>query len=172
MTSPPENLDAALRAVAAGELDSLTPAQVAALEEALNREPRVAARLKSCAPVPDPLLAAALTRLTQHHAPTKIAWDRVWERVDEATTPVVARHQATPARVLFRFWKPLAVAAACAVLALTWRFGSPSADEWPLRLATSVEIVSLEVYDGATPFVIQSGGEHGVSVIWMLPDQG
>jgi len=173
MSRAPGNLDEALRAVAAGDLDALQPDQVARLEAILNEEPSVAARLADHVPAVDARLARVLARVEQGVTPGMAAWERAWERIDAVAPAAVARVDAVRRRALvLRLWKPLAAVAACLVMAALWRAGSPRPrEEWPMQLATDVEINALEVSDGATPFVISDGGEHAVQIIWVVEDQ-
>jgi hypothetical protein len=173
MTRTPDNLNAALQAVKAGDLDALTPEQVARLERVLNDELAVAAQLGGQVPKPDERWASALDAVERPGGPSDATWERIWTRIDNAA-PVSLRQtgQSGAARIL-RLWKPLAAAAACLLLAALWRAGTPATVKpWPMELATSVQIDQLEVSEGSTPFVVTTGGENGFDVIWVLQDEG
>ncbi len=170
MSHAPDNLDDALRAMEAGDLDSLSPDQVARLEALLNDSPQAAARVADRVAAPEPRLAEALERLETPSLPSPAAWSDAWARIDAETASTSGRIGNVTTRII-RLWKPLAALAACLCLAALWSFHSPAAPEsWPMQLATNVEISQLEVYDGATPFVISSGGENGYEIIWVLED--
>lgn len=162
MTTPTENFDELLDRVSAGQLDALTPEQVAALEAHLNATPAAAQRLAGVVPAPDP-------RLTSAPSPSEADWDRVWERVDWAeAAPLPAR----PAlgRV-FRLWRPLAAAAACLLLVVVWRtMLSPAVPSWELRLSDDVVVHELEVFEDASAFVAYADDESGTAVIWVFEE--
>lgn len=166
-----DNLDEALRAVAAGNLDALTPEQVARLERVLNDEPGVAARLAACTPAPEPKLATALQAAEQAALPPAQRWDLTWQRIDAAAPLTQRRAHAGIAGRLIRLWQPLVAAAACLMLAVMWRTtSSPTEDAWPMQLATDVQIDSLEVPDGMTSLIV-AGGDDNYKLIWILPDE-
>jgi hypothetical protein len=167
MMRQPDSLDEGLRAVAAGQLDSLSPELIARLERALAQQPRIADTLRDAALPIEPGLSRAIQAFDQSTAPTKAAWGQVWERIDRVGDP----GWATTEHFLRGWWRPLLAAAACALLALTWHFAVPSAQPWPMQLATEVEINEIEVYDGATPFVISTDDGSGLNVIWFLQDE-
>jgi hypothetical protein len=172
MTPARDNLDEALRAVLAGDLDALAPEQVARLEGVMNEAPAVAVKLAGLLPARDERLVAVLQDMEYATAPPARAWDAAWERID-GTGPIakLAQRRAGVARIL-RLWKPLAAAAACLLLAVLWRVSTAAPIKpWPMQLASDVEINQLEVNDGMTPFVVSTGGDGGVQVIWVLPDQ-
>lgn len=171
MTRAHDNLGDALRAVEAGDLDALTPEQVARLEAVLNREPRVAAELGDAIPPLDAGLAASLRDLEAPALPSARKWEEVWQGIELRTGGGVARERGLAPRIL-RFWKPLAAAAACLVLAGLWWGTTPPADPWPMRLATDVEIDDFQVYDDAMPFVVTTGGDSGVKLLWVLETEG
>lgn len=170
MSREHDNLDEALRAVAAGDLDALTPEQVARLERVLNDEPGVAARLAACTPAPEPGLATALQVAEQVALPSAQQWDVTWQRIDAATPLTQRRTHAGIAGRLIRLWQPLVAAAACLMLSVMWRTTSPAADAWPMQLATDVEIDSLEVPDGMTSLIV-AGSDNSYKLIWILPDE-
>lgn len=171
MSHSRDNLDQALRAAVAGDLDTLRPEQVARLEAVLNDEPGVAAHLADRRLAPDPQLAGALGQADRAAAPAADTWERVWERIDAAGQRTPLRGARAGARIL-RLWRPLAAAAACLLMAGFWRLGTAMPERpWPLQLATEVEINELEVYDGATSFVVSTGGEGGFDIIWVLEDE-
>jgi hypothetical protein len=167
MNAPRENLDTLLRAVARGELDQLTPAQVAELEAGLNITP--ASEFAQQLAQPEPALAVALAAAAATDRPAIRTWDAMWDRIDAATTS----SRVAPRNRLLRLWRPLAAVAAGLLFLAAWRVAQPPIVEpWPLQLATDTEIQSLEVYGDATPFVV-SAGQNGsaIKVIWMLAEQ-
>jgi len=171
MSQSHDNMEAALRAVATGDWDALTPEQVDHLERLLNDEPARAAQLADQQPQLGPRLAGVLDALARSEPPVPQQWEQVWRRIDTAAS---ARQRAArrPAARIMRYWPGMLAAAACALLAFLWTVQPGSSEEWPLRLATSVEIDDLEVADGATSFVVSTGGDSGVQVIWVLDEQG
>lgn len=174
MSVRPDNLDEALRAVAAGNLDALRPDQVAQLETLLNEEPALAAQLADRLVAPDALLASALAQAEQAAVPSAAVWEQAWERIG-AAVPAMPATVGRRRRMVIRLWKPLAAVAACLLMVAGWKISSatPKTEDWPMQLATNVDIDQLEVYDGRTPFVFTSGGENGFEVIWVLgEDQG
>lgn len=169
MTPAPHNLADALKAVAKGDLDALTPEQVRQVEAALNSDARLAAAFEGERPRVEPRLAAALGEFDRSDQPTPADWQRVWNAIDTAG----ARHgrpNVGVAHRILRAWRPLMAAAACLLLVLGWRVTQPAAvDPWPLQLAAEVEINNLEVFQGATSFVVAVGGDTGGEIIWVLP---
>lgn len=169
MTPAPHSLADALKALAVGELDAMTPEQVRLAEAALNRDERLAAAFAGEQPRVEPRLAATLNELDRGAQPTPADWERVWVSIDV----VAARRGPTDAGVarrILRAWRPLMAAAACLLLVLGWRVTQPAAvDSWPLQLAAEVEIDNLEVFQGATSFVVAVGGDNGGEIIWVLP---
>ncbi len=163
MTTPTENFDELLDRVSAGQLDALTPEQVTALEAHLNATPAAAERLADVTPAPDPLLTSAV------QAPSKADWDNVWERVDSAeAAPLPARPALGR---MFRFWQPLAAAAACLLLLVVWRtMLSPAEPSWQLRLSDDVVVHELEVSGDASAFVAYADDESGTAVIWVFEE--
>lgn len=118
---------------------------------------------------PDPALRASAHALEAASVPTEAQWERVWAGV-HAARPSARRW--TP-RVL-RLWRAsAAAAAACLALAALWGArvtAAPEAD-WPVRLATNVEIHALDVGEDSTSFLV-SLGDDGARVIWVLPGEG
>lgn len=168
MSHSRDNLDQALRAASAGDLHTLRPEQVARLEAVLNDEPGVAARLADRRLAPDPQLARALAQADRAAAPAADTWEQVWERIDAAGRAAPLPGAQARARIL-RLWRPFAAAAACLLMAGLWRLGAVMPKRpWPLQMATEVEINELEVYDGATSFVVSTGGKDGFEIIWVL----
>lgn len=167
MDTPRDNLETLLRAVARGELDRLTPTQVAELELSLNAGG--AADFGEQVAGLEPALAAALVAAEAVDRPAIRTWDSMWGRIDAATA---SSSGASRSRIL-RLWRPLAAVAAGFLFLAAWQVAQPPLVEpWPLRLATDTEIQSLEVYGDATPFVV-SAGQNGsaIKVIWMLAEQ-
>lgn len=172
MPPAPHNLADALKALADGDLDTLTPEQVRQLEAALNSDARLAAALAGERPRVEPRLAMALNELDRGDQPTPADWEHVWNSIDAAATQR-GRTDAGVARRILRAWRPLMAAAACLLLVLGWRVTRPAAvDSWPLQLAADVQIDNLEVFQGATSFVVAVGGGAGGEIIWVLPAGG
>ncbi len=173
MSARPENLDEALQAVMAGDLDALRPDQVAQLETLLNEEPAMAARLANRLAAPDALLADALAQAERGAVPSAAVWEQAWERID-AAAPAMPATVGRRRALVIRLWKPLAAVAACLLMVAVWKISlaTPQAEDWPMRLATDVQIDQLEVSEGSTPFIISDGAEHPVQIIWVLEDKG
>jgi len=163
MTTPTESFDELLERVSAGQLDDLTPEQVAALEAHLNATPAAAERLVDVMPTPDPQLTSGVP------SPSGADWDRVWERIDS-----VATSRARPPRSLgrvFRLWQPLAAAAACLLLIVVWRtMLSPAEPPWEIQLSDDVVVHELEVFGNASAFVAYADDESGAAVIWVFEE--
>jgi hypothetical protein len=160
MNASSHNPDELLARVADGQLDQLTPEQVAALEAHLNTTPAVADRLADVVPAPDPHLVPASS------PPSEAEWDALWERVDSAGS--ARQTPNTIARVL-RFWRPLAAVAACLLLVVLWR-AVPWASEpsWKMQLSDDVVVHELEVFGDSSAFVAYSDDESGSAVIWIF----
>jgi hypothetical protein len=141
------------------------------LERGLNEEPALAAQLAARRPELGPRLAGALEALARRDQPVPQRWEQAWQAIDTAAT---RPRRPTPRPIVrnLRYWPGLLAAAACALLAFLWSAQPAERDEWPMRLATSVEIDNLEVPEGATSFVVSTGGQHSIQVIWVLEDQG
>ncbi len=166
MSPGQEKLHSALRAVAAGDFDALTPEQVAELERALNENPQVAALIASAVPAPDARLAAGLAEMERKALPSQAAWDQAWAQVDAATARISVRSHKTGAARVLRLWKPLLAAAACLLLVAVWRVSlRPADDAWPIQLATNVEIDALDVGDDATPYIVAT---DDFDMIWVM----
>jgi hypothetical protein len=172
MSQSQQSLEAALRAVAAGDWDALTSEQVERLERVLNDEPGMGARLADRRPELGPRLAEVLDVLARRERPVPQRWEEVWQQIDRAAPAARRGAAARPVTRIMRFWPGLVAAAACALLAFLWTVQPAESEEWPMRLATSVEIDDLEVPEGMTSFVISTGGENGVQIIWVLEDRG
>jgi hypothetical protein len=169
MSPSHDNLEQALRAVSHGELDALTPEQIARLERVLNDEPAVAQRIGAQVPQRDAPLAGALDEMDRSAQPSRQEWQNVWARIESAA-PAAIGHSVS-ARIL-RFWRPLTAAAACLLLVAGWKLmPTPANDLWPMQLASNVEISDIEVGDGMTSFVVSTDDEGGSKIIWVLEDQ-
>jgi hypothetical protein len=172
MSPSHDSLEQALRAVSHGDLDALTPEQVARLERVLNDEPAVAQRVGAQVPRCDALLADALRELDQSAKPSGQNWQNVWEQIETAAPAAIGRHETGVSARILRLWRPLAAAAACLLLVAGWKLMPAPADElWPMELASNVEISDIEVGDGMTSFVVSTGDESGSEIIWVLDDQ-
>ncbi|RMF75766.1 MAG: hypothetical protein D6744_13090 [Planctomycetota bacterium] len=164
-----------------GQLDELTPAQIARLEAELNASVDAAARLADVAPPRDGLVA------TLHETPTQHEWDAVFARIDSAVEPLsaeaesaerlkAAQRRRTNPYAVVRFWGTLLAAAACVAFALIWRLPAPPSphDDWELRLSDHVVVERLEVFGDATT-VVNFVDDQGTAVIWVIepesPDQ-
>lgn len=184
MTPNRDNLEAWLEQSLRGELDALTPEQVAALEAALNESPELASRVAGVVP---PLDGSA-ERVAM---PTPAEWDRVWSRVesglaagavpqlrvrpaDAATAgrrqPHTERERTVARRPpLFRLWPSVSAVAACIALVLVWRGFLPPApvspELWSMTAAADTEILELEVYGDAVAAVDFGDGDNGAVVI-------
>jgi hypothetical protein len=163
MTTPIENFDRLLDRVSAGQLDDLTPEEVAALEAHLNTTPAAAQRLADAVPTPDPRLTFAVP------SPSDADWDRVWERIHSAeAAPLAPRHAV---RRVFRLWQPLAAAAACLLMIIIWRtMLSPAKPSWELRLSDDVVVHELDVSGDASAFVAYADDGSGTAVIWVFEE--
>ena len=162
MTQLCENLSETLEAVAAGRFDSVAPERMDALEIHLNECADCAGRLAEVRPEPDPSLRVDIA------TPSAAQWDDVWKRVAPDARPA----QRPPRiRKSYPFWSTIAAVAACFVMAVVWRFGKAPADTgWDLQLAVDVEVVEVEVFGDATPFILS--GDDGGSIIWVLDEPG
>lgn len=170
-----DEIEALLQAVADSGGPALTPDEIARLAEALDADPRLAARLADVRPRLEPALAAALQQAEAGVTPSAAEWAGVWANIEQAAARGAAR--PVPRRVrsrILRLWQPALAAAACLVLAALWRFGAlPGwADGGDMRLAHDVEINSIEVYGAATSFVVSTGGSDAIEVIWVLDEAG
>jgi hypothetical protein len=149
MSPSQDSLEQALRAVSHGELDALTPEQVARLERVLNDEPAVAQRVGAQVPQREAPLAEALDEWDRSAQPSRQEWQNVWARIETAAPAAVWRNQAGVSARILRFWRPLAAAAACLLLVAGWKLMPAPADElWPMELASNVEISDIEVGEG------------------------
>jgi anti-sigma-K factor RskA len=172
MSPSHDSLEQALRAVSHGDLDALTPEQVARLERVLNDEPAVARRVGAQVPQPDAPLSEALDELDRSAQPSRQDWQHVWERIESAAPAAVRRNQAGVSARILRFWRPIAAAAACLLLVGVWKLMPAPADElWPMQLASNVEISDIEVPEGMTSFVVSTSGNNASAIIWVLDDR-
>lgn len=171
MSSEADNLDQALKALQAGDLDALTPEQMDRLEGLLNSRPQLADTLTGRLAAPDARLRAALDDEAADAGPSAPEWERAWNRISTSSGAASTSRRATGR--FWRLWAPLTAAAACLLMAASW-WGSalPAGPQpWPMKLATEVEINELEVYGNATAFVVSAGGESGVGIIWVLEEE-
>ena len=171
--SSPETSELMMRLLQ-GQLDELTPAQVAQLEAELNASDEAAARLADVLPPRDELVAAA------HDTPSVAEWDAMFDRVATASAPTAERvadsvreRRVRPPHAILRIWGTFAAAAACVGLAMVWRImpTTPPQDAWELRLSDHVVVERLEVFDDATSFV-NFVDDDGTAVIWVFEPDG
>ena len=155
--NPDERLAALIDRVAAGGVDALTAGEVAELEAALADRPELEARLEALAPPPDAFLTAV-------EQPTAADWERVWQRVERAST----RGATLAPPVLLRVWRPVAAIAACALLALSWQVSrGANGRGWSLKPASGIEVHSLEVFGESVSLILPEGSD-GFPVIWVF----
>lgn len=148
--------DPLLDRLLAGDLDGLDPAEIDALEQRLNMDAQLAARLAGVTPV-------AEAELRNVPPVSDAEWSQVWQTVETAPT------RAAAGRRILRLWHTAAAAAACLLLALTWNARQPATPEaWPVTWADSVEIEEVDVTDGGVPFVLSVGTQKSVTMIWVL----
>ncbi|MEW6254122.1 MAG: hypothetical protein AB1716_26025 [Planctomycetota bacterium] len=172
--SRPDPRNEALLGLAAGDLDGLTPDQIARLEGVLNRHPPAAARFAELTPAPGPALRAALNEWENSAQPSAAAWDAMWGRIVTATQPrAVGQATWLTPRVL-RIWRPLIAAAACLLMAVLWLAGTPqlgSASEMPIRLASHVVVDQIEAGEGLTPVLVSTNPDTGIDLIWLVAEE-
>ena len=158
-----DNLDELLERVAAGRLDDLTPAQIAALERHLNAVLAAADRLAGVRPPRDPRLEIPVT------GPVVDEWDAVWRAIEAGA---VAQRLRTPHR-LIRLWQAFAAVAACLALGLLWRATGAGRQGAAVELSNNVVVHELEVFGDASAYVAYAGDESGRAMIWVLePEDG
>jgi hypothetical protein len=166
MNLNPRQIDDLLARLAAGELDSLSPGQIDALAERLDREPELAARLAGVTPPRDARLQAGPA------LPGARVWDAMFERIESEVGGV----QSAGVRRLPGLGRWLRLgsglsAAACLLLAfLLWRSpaSDPSGDggEWVIGLSDDVEVLEVETDAGYDSFVSYAP-DGGASMIWI-----
>ena len=158
MTGADDNLDELLEQVTAGQLDDLTPEQVAALEEYLNSTPEAENRFADVSAAVDPSLPVDQT------APSDADWEGVWQNIENSA------QAAGPSRFVrrtLRIWRGLTAVAACLALLIVWRMASgPAEAPWEMQLSDDVEVLELDVYDDGSAFVAYA--DDGSAVIWVL----
>ena len=166
MSAGPHNLDEALKALAAGDLDALSVEQIERLEGLLNNRPELADAYADRLAVPDEPLRTALESVAE---PSAAQWERAWNGIETAEASATRRRAHGR---IWRLWAPLSAVAAGLMLVGVWRISPPrtTPPPWPMQLASNVEIDELEVYDNSTAFVVTTGGDHGIDVIWVLED--
>lgn len=168
---PTDNLKAQIDAIDFGNIDAISPEQIAELETALNAHEAGVSHLADRLAKPDPRLASALDAAERPAMPPPEAWDRMWDRITAET----GRHQHAPAAPhrIVRLWRPAAAVAACLFLATAWWLQTPTtaSDPWPVTLATNVEIEQVESFGDTMPLVM-SVGDEGMPVIWVVEDTG
>lgn len=138
------NLEKLLDRVIAGRLDDLSPAEVAALEQALHAEPALAERLARAMPPVDSAMQVPVAK------PTVAEWSRVWGGIERGEAASSSGANLRAMRV-FSLWKAATAAAACVALFAIWRALPVSrGDGGEVRLASSgnVEILDMAVFGG------------------------
>jgi len=155
MNAPADEIRQMLARVSAGELDELSPAEIAQLEVALNEDDTLAAQLAEV-----PAGGDWPVQLT----PSDTEWEAVWQGVSARTGQQ---------RIKGWWLRPLGVAAAVVVLLGVWWSGSQheAVDPWQIQPDTDFEIVSYEAGSDTTPFIM-SGGEDEFPVIWVIDMEG
>lgn len=147
-----------LNRVAAGDLDSLTPEQVAALEAHLNSSPSDAARLGAVVPRVDPLVTAI-------SAPVQTAWEPVWTAISGRR----GHGRQWPRRLLL--WPGFAAAAAIAMIMTLWRLPARTGPDWTFQPAYDAEVTQVEVF-GESTSMLYAVGDRGLPVVWVIPGEG
>ncbi|MGE0481278.1 MAG: hypothetical protein AB7Q17_12480 [Phycisphaerae bacterium] len=165
-----ELLRDALALAAEGQFERLSTDRVAMLEAHLNTCRPCAARLAIARAPRDDGLHRVHAELGAALAPPRARWERMWTAIEHA----VDEAERAPAPLLRlhpdRRWRPLAFAAACAIMVSAWSLSQAPAPAtaWPLQLATHVEIDDMQVFDGGTTMLVSTGGEHDVAIIWVI----
>lgn len=155
MNAPADEIRQMLARVSAGELDALSPEEIAQLEDALNTDDTLAEQLAEVPAGGD--WPAELT-------PSAAEWEAVWQGVST---------ESSHRRVKGWWLRPLGVAAAVVVLIGVWWGGSGGSqvDPWQIQPDTAFEIVAIEAGSDATPFIM-GGGEDEFPVIWVIDNEG
>lgn len=162
MSRNKDQIENLLDRVAAGDLDDLTPEQIAALEVHLNASPALAARLADERPPADTLLESLGAEL-----PSESEWDEAWSRIAPASRVMRGLRFGAFARTI-------TAAAACVLLAFVYQVGPSRAsagEPWELSLATDVEIHELDVAEDVSSAVSYADDGEGPVVIWLFEDE-
>ncbi len=179
-------------ALRGGRFDAIAPDRMDAAELHLNGCEACQRMLAGVTPGHDPLVAAA----GEASEPPQAVWEAMWRRIDSAKAPASATFDAAGAAArrvdqpifggerretaaaapprLLRLVRSTGILAAAAMVLLMvglWQAVPARASEWEFDLAGAddVEIESMQVYDdNGVPLVLSTGGEEGVSVIWVV----
>lgn len=158
----PHRRTALIAAVAEGRLDTLSPADVAALSDLLNANDTVAAQIAG-------LPAAQRSWQTPAVAlPSGAEWDRVWAGVS-SELGAAASHSSGVARPgTMRSWslRPFAAAAVCVLMVSVLTRFRPALANPPLELDLASEIATLDVSDDCSAFVVDS--EDSGPIVWVV----
>ncbi|MBK8913741.1 MAG: hypothetical protein IPM64_03905 [Phycisphaerales bacterium] len=150
----------ALTALREGRFDALTPDAVAAAEAHLNHCAACADKLGAARPVSasDPLVQAP-------RQPAAAQWRRAWAVIADRSPSVSSIWRAGRAGILRSAWTPLAAAAACVMMVVSWRFAAPPVESglWSLAAAGDVRVLEMDVGEGVTAMV-----GDGPTVVWIL----
>lgn len=163
----------------AGDLDSLTPGEVARLEAYLND---AAFGAVDAARLADATMAPAPTdELAACELPTAAEWDAIWSGIEERAELGADEHAGRTdlkiARWLIRHYgRVAAAAAACLVLMIGWAITKrPNTDDnkpWPLQLATDAEVIEVDASDDVTVFVEFAPDDNDAGpIIWFFEDK-
>jgi hypothetical protein len=152
-----------LNLIAGGELDRLTPADIARLERCDDSELSAIAD-RSARVSHDPLVAAVAQ-------PGAAEWARMWSVID-------ARSQATRRDSrksgIIQIYRAAMAVAACAALAVCLIRGGGSADEaplaWDLQLSGDVDVLELEAFGSTVSAVDLVNDESGAAIISLFDD--
>jgi hypothetical protein len=162
-----------LRRIEAGELDSLTPAEIERAERLLNSDSAAAGRVAGQIPPVDANLRDALADAASDSMPREADWDAAWARIEAAAAPARGPMPRT-----LRWGTSVGAIAACLLVAALWsmpdarRSGTRAPEAWPVVLAHDVEIDALEVGEDTLPIVVATGGDDSVEVIWVMETEG
>ncbi|QOJ15445.1 MAG: hypothetical protein HRU75_12710 [Planctomycetia bacterium] len=153
-------LSDALTALREGRFEALTPDAVAAAEAHLNTCAACAGQLGAVRPASagDPLVRAA-------PSPLPVQWRRAWSAIADRSPASSSIWRGGRAGILRSAWTPLAAAAACVMMVVSWRLAAPPVESglWSLAAAGDVRVLEMDVGDGVTAMV-----GDGPTVVWIL----